>query len=72
MTACLYPAGERPGLDAALAPATPGGDFNGQGWGLDRPDLSRPERPCACCGNRFQPTQRRRMLCRDCFREGER
>ena len=33
----------------------------------DKPDPSRPERPCACCGRRFQPTTRRRMLCAECF-----
>ena len=24
-------------------------------------------RPCARCGKRFQPTKRRRMLCKGCF-----
>ena len=33
----------------------------------DRPDPSRSECPCACCGNTFQPTIRRRMLCASCF-----
>ncbi|MCY4394989.1 MAG: hypothetical protein OXC10_07640 [Rhodospirillaceae bacterium] len=37
----------------------------------DRPDLSRPERPCARCRRRFQPTLRRRMLCGYCFRGDE-
>ena len=34
------------------------------------PALDRPERPCACCGNLFQPTQKRRLLCHGCFRYG--
>ena len=38
----------------------------------DKPDPSRPERPCARCGNRFQPTLRRRMLCLHCFGDEER
>lgn len=34
--------------------------------------LDRPKRPCACCGQRFRPTARRRMLCQGCFsRAGE-
>lgn len=32
--------------------------------------IDRPKRPCACCGNRFQPTVRRRMLCARCFNGG--
>ena len=28
----------------------------------------KPKRPCARCGNRFQPTTKRRMLCLRCFR----
>ena len=35
----------------------------------DRP-IGRPERPCARCGNKFQPTQRRRLLCLGCFSGG--
>ena len=31
------------------------------------PRLDRPKRPCACCGRRFQPTVRRRLLCAGCF-----
>ena len=34
---------------------------------LDQPDLTRPERPCACCSIVFQPTARRRMLCAACW-----
>lgn len=33
---------------------------------IDR-ETGAPARPCANCGNRFRPTQRRRMLCRYCF-----
>lgn len=36
------------------------------GWGIDR-ELDCPKRPCARCGKKFQPTQRRRMLCGSCF-----
>lgn len=32
----------------------------------DRP-LDKPERPCAQCGRKFQPTAMRRMLCASCF-----
>ena len=35
---------------------------------LDQKDLSRPTRPCSCCGVEFQPTRRRRMLCGPCYR----
>ena len=31
------------------------------------PPLQGPARPCACCGNPFQPTLRRRCLCARCF-----
>lgn len=34
----------------------------------DRPRLDLPQRNCACCGDRFQPTIRRRMLCSICFK----
>ena len=33
----------------------------------DRPDLSRDKRPCARCGNKFQPTDKRRLLCLRCY-----
>ena len=38
-------------------------------WGslVDTVDHSRPPRPCACCGVEFQPSRRRRLLCRFCF-----
>ena len=38
-------------------------------WGrlVDTPDRTRPPRPCSCCGEVFQPSRRRRMLCRLCF-----
>ena len=29
--------------------------------------LKRPKRPCSRCGNKFQPTIRRRMLCATCY-----
>ena len=35
---------------------------------VDQKDLSRPARPCSCCGVAFQPTMRRRMLCGPCYR----
>ena len=34
----------------------------------DPPLKGAPERPCSCCGARFKPTQRRRMLCSYCYR----
>ena len=34
--------------------------------------VERPERPCNRCGDRFQPTNRRRMLCAYCFKYGDR
>ena len=33
-------------------------------------ESGRPRRPCACCRKEFQPTRRRRMLCRNCFVRG--
>lgn len=33
-------------------------------------NLDCPERPCACCGEPFQPTICRRLLCRQCYIEG--
>lgn len=36
------------------------------------PKLDRPPRPCAKCGQRFQPTERRRMRCCSCFANAER
>ena len=32
--------------------------------------LVRPKRPCASCGCLFQPTEKRRMLCHDCYLSG--
>ena len=32
------------------------------------PPIDRPERPCSHCGDTFQPTARRRLLCYECFR----
>lgn len=34
---------------------------------IDRPLTDVGPRPCSCCGNSFQPTLRRRRLCKDCF-----
>ena len=46
-------------------------DFERIGPGrLARPKdapLDRPKRGCACCGQKFQPTFKRRMLCTGCF-----
>ena len=36
----------------------------------DRP-LDRPKRACAKCGNRFQPTVLRRLLCLYCFGQAD-
>ena len=44
--------------------------YRGDGHRYDSPDKSRPERPCANCGGRFQPTIRRRMLCSHCYQRG--
>ena len=30
-----------------------------------------PQRPCASCKNKFQPTVARRMLCLRCFKLGD-
>lgn len=30
-------------------------------------EIDLPERPCACCGNRFKPTIKRRLTCHPCF-----
>lgn len=62
----VRPASERPDLvagagDKGSKPGALAGNH------FDRKDLSRPERPCARCGNRFQPTVRRRMLCAHCY-----
>ena len=35
------------------------------------PDIDRPVRACGQCGEHFQPTVRRRMLCHDCFTYSE-
>lgn len=37
-----------------------------KGVNTDAP-IDRPERPCARCGNTFQPTVKRRLLCYPCF-----
>ena len=34
---------------------------------IDQPDITRPERPCACCRKAFQPTAVRKMLCLTCY-----
>ena len=56
----LLPAGEGWG-DAALEHIEPA-----PSRGSDK-RIDRPARPCARCGRRFQPTERRRMLCNPCF-----
>ena len=57
---------------------TTGEDFAATRDGRDRPlriveaeadSPPVPERPCACCGKSFQPTIRRRLLCKLCFAE---
>ena len=40
-------------------------------WGFDYPLPDKPPRPCARCGNEFQPTVWRRMLCEWCFLYGD-
>ncbi|MCY4396339.1 MAG: hypothetical protein OXC10_14520 [Rhodospirillaceae bacterium] len=47
------------------------GDESNLGWTIDRPDRTRPARPCANCARAFQPTQRRRVLCYTCFARGD-
>ena len=37
----------------------------------DPPLLGRPERKCSACGQMFQPTIRRRLLCGPCFHHGD-
>ena len=58
----LRPAGEAPSQKYAIfdgpMPRTHTGEVRLQG---------AKRRPCARCGQRFQPTQRRRMLCAGCF-----
>lgn len=36
---------------------------------IGRDKLPVPERPCASCGDMFQPTVKRRLLCDSCFSE---
>ena len=38
---------------------------------IDDPPIDRPVQACSHCGEHFQPTQRRRMLCHDCFTYSE-
>lgn len=33
----------------------------------DRKSPLKPKRPCSKCGRKFQPTERRRLLCLTCF-----
>ena len=37
----------------------------------DRPLPNRPARPCSRCGRTFEPTLKRRMLCKGCFSGGD-
>lgn len=48
-----------------------------RGWSTDPPLRVKPDdpaspkvpkRPCARCGNPFQPTVKRRMLCLGCYK----
>ena len=39
---------------------------------IDPVDPTRPERPCARCRNIFQPTLKRRLLCRGCYADDDR
>ena len=40
----------------------------GGGVVIDDPPLrDRPIKPCCRCGDAFQPTTKRRMMCHDCF-----
>lgn len=38
---------------------------------LDRPLPGVEPRACSCCGRRFKPTTRRRLLCAGCFTLGD-
>ena len=40
-------------------------------WGIDPPLLHKAPRPCSACGQSFQPTMRRRLLCHRCFAAGD-
>ena len=44
--------------------------FNMKALLADHP-LDRPERACANCGKRFQPTIKRRLLCNGCWKGGD-
>lgn len=44
------------------------GDSASVGAARDQADPTRPVRPCAKCGRRFQPTVKRKMLCGGCFK----
>ena len=53
--------------DSLIEPPDPSGDRAM----MDPPLKGAPKRPCSACGNRFQPTMRRRRLCGWCYRTGE-
>lgn len=38
---------------------------------LDKPLEGVEPRKCSCCGRRFQPTTKRRLLCAGCFALGD-
>ena len=40
-------------------------------YGRDSSRLDLPPRPCSKCRRPFQPTVRRRMLCRVCYHGGD-
>ena len=45
---------------------------DGGGVVIDDPPLrDRPIKPCCRCGDVFQPTSKRRLLCHDCFTYSE-
>lgn len=51
--------------------SNPSGREPGLQPAYDKP-LDCPERDCSNCGEPFQPTKRRRMLCSLCFRNEDR
>ena len=59
----LLPAGEHPSLKTAIYE----GKMPRSHTMTDAANKSRPKRSCARCGNRFQPTTKRWMLCARCF-----
>ena len=56
---------------ARMGPTARRTSLSGACFFYDQPDPSRPRRACSACGAEFQPTTRRRVLCRACFKSGE-